>query len=97
MISLQDTNRIWAKISDKLSVSISMVAYCVYFKNIIPYTVRDTTLILLAPLESHRNVINNNYRQSLLTAFKACDAPFDDFMIILDSEKDSFAPLQDKH
>lgn len=96
MISLQDTNRIWAKISDKLSVSISMVAYCVYFKNIIPYTVRDTTLILLAPLESHRNVINNNYRQSLLTAFKACDAPFDDFMIILDSEKDSFAPLQDK-
>lgn len=96
MINLQDTNILWTKISEKISNSISMVAYCVYFKNLAPYTVRDDTLILLAPLESHRRVINNDFRATIINAFKACDAPFDDFQIILDSEKDSFTPLKDK-
>ncbi len=96
MINLQDTNKIWAKITDKLSVSVSIVTYLVYFKNIVPYTVRDNTLVLLAPLESHRNVINEYHRDTLLKVFKECDAPFDDFIIIIDSEKDSFTPLIDK-
>lgn len=96
MINLQDTNKIWAKITDRLSVSVSIVTYLVYFKNIVPYTVRDNTLVLLAPLESHRNVINEYHRDTLLKVFKECDAPFDDFIIIIDSEKDSFTPLIDK-
>lgn len=96
MINLQDTNKIWAKIKNKLETSVSIVTYLVYFKNIVPYTVRDNTLVLLAPLDSHRNVINEYHRDTLLRIFKECDAPFDDFIIIIDSEKDSFTPLIDK-
>lgn len=93
-LNLTDTISIWSKICDKLSVSITSVAYNVYIKNLHPYTISDNVLILIAPLESHRTTINNNFRKHLLQAIKDVNAPFDDYQLILNSEKDNFEPLE---
>lgn len=93
-INLTDTIMIWEKIKDKLSVYMTTVSYCVYFKNLHPYTITDKTLVLVAPLESHREAINKNYRKLILQVFDELKIPFDDFLIILESEKDNFTPLE---
>lgn len=98
-INLTDTNKIWEKITDKLLISISTVSYHVYFKNLYPYTIMDNKLIIVAPLPYIKKAITENWRKLMLQVFKelheeSYSVPFNDFVVILEDEKDNFAPLE---
>ena len=97
-INLTDTNKIWEKIAYKVELSVPSVSYFVYFKHLYPYTISDNKLVLVSPVKTHQEVINKNYRKLLLDIFKSLreesySIPFDDFLVILESEKDNFTPL----
>ena len=89
-----ELNNIWNEITQKLSSSITTVSYIIYFSNLVPYTVNGDTLILSAPLNSHKNVIMSTYKQNLLDIIKNSNYSFKDFIVITKDEESKYQLLE---
>jgi len=88
-----ELNKYWDNISSKLSTAISSVAYIIYFSNLQPFTVNGDTLILLAPLNSHKTAVSTSFRDKLLEVISECNCPFNDFKVITKEEADQYQLL----
>lgn len=81
---------VWADILEKLMVSISSVSYQIYFEKVIPYAAEDKTLVLAAPLRSHKVELEGHFRNAVLSAMHDSNSPFDDYRVILISETEQY-------
>lgn len=87
-----DITNAWNDIVDKLmTTSLSTVAYEVYFANVKPYAQADKKLVLAVALRSHKKALMEHYRAQILEAMKQCNSYFEDFDVILDSEKEDYS------
>ena len=87
-------NNYWSEISQKLSSSITTVAYTIYISNAVPYTVNGDTLILSVPLASHKTALMTTYRDRLLNVIKDGLYPFNDFLAITSDEESKYQILE---
>ena len=53
---MNECKAIWRSIFSQLEVMISTISFHLWFKDLVPYTIENDTLILVAPLNSFKKV-----------------------------------------
>ena len=82
---MNNCEKIWSDISDKLSGLVSLACYEIYFSKLKPITIKDDVLILSTPLTSVKNGIAKNFTEPLNMAIRVSLAQIEGAKIILDN------------
>lgn len=62
MNNSMDIKYIWEETLNRVSVKVPQVVYDVWIKTLLPAAITDDKLILLAPLEACRTIVNQHYK-----------------------------------
>ena len=90
---MNECKAIWRSILSQLEVMISTISFDLWFKDLVPYTIENDVLILVAPLNSFKKV-PVQYADQIEAAIKASGSKVSGIEIITENEKDSFAPTE---
>ena len=93
---MNNCEKIWSDISDKLSGLVSLACYEIYFSKLKPITIKDDVLILSTPLTSVKNGISKNFTEPLNMAIRVSLAQIEGAKIILDSEVSSYIDQEEQ-
>ena len=91
-----DKNKLWEEALSLLSVKVTTVSYDVWIKNLEPYSiVNGNNLVLIAPTATAKNIVNKNYSDPVLESLREISQAIETFTVILEDEKDKYAPAND--
>ncbi len=93
---MNQCEKIWSDILDKLSGLVSVACYEIYFSKLKPVVIKDDTLILMTELTSVKNGIAKNFTAPLNMAIRESMAQIDGVKIILKSELSSYVEEEEK-
>ena len=86
-----DLKRIWQDVCQKIIglEGVNAISYSVWIEPLKPLCVKDNELILLAPTQNMKHVVNRSYREPIKAALKSVGSFFSDVRIVTEDEKPS--------
>ena len=84
-----DLKRIWQDVCQKIIglEGVNAISYSVWIEPLKPLCVKDNELILLAPTQNMKHVVNRSYREPIKAALKSVGSFFSDVRIVTEDEK----------
>ena len=83
-----DLKKIWQDVCQKIIglEGVNAISYSVWIQPLKPVCVKDNELILLAPTQNMKHVVNRSYREPIKAALKSTGSFFTDIRIISEDE-----------
>ena len=90
MIIMNECEKIWSSILDRVAVHVSAPCYEIYFSKLKPVAIQDGKLILLTEYSSVKNGITKNFSADLNMAIRESMAKIESAVIILKDELSTY-------
>ena len=81
-----DAIKIWQNALEYLEKKVAAVSFEVWIKNLRPYAITGSALVLSSALQNNKKVIESTYKEEIRAALKSANSAITDFVVVLEED-----------